>query len=207
MSAGLRAAAPAKPNVIVILTDDQGYADLGCYGSPGIETPHLDRLAAEGLRFTSFYAAPFCGPSRAQLMTGCYATRVNHARNPSPNSSYGLNPSEVTIAELLKSAGYATMMIGKWHLGDAPELLPVRQGFDTWLGLPFSNDMWRYHPNMPERENEDALMRATRERAAYGRRLRALARQCRWLPRRGTPHHGVDRDTRLHHHLRTHSRA
>ncbi|MBL9200066.1 MAG: sulfatase [Opitutaceae bacterium] len=158
---------PPKPNVIVIFTDDQGWGDLGCYGSPNLDTPHIDRLAAEGMRFTNFYAAPFCGPSRAQLMTGCYATRVNHARNPAPNSNFGLNPAEITIAELLKSAGYATMMIGKWHLGDAPELLPVRQGFDAWFGLPFSNDMWRYHPNMPVRDNEDALMRATRERAAY----------------------------------------
>jgi arylsulfatase A len=163
------ATAPAapRPNIVVIFTDDQGYGDLGCYGSPSIETPHIDRLAAEGLRFTSFYAAPFCGPSRAQLMTGSYATRVNHARNPSPNSNYGLNPSEITVAEVLRSAGYATMMVGKWHLGDAPEFLPVRQGFDRYFGIPFSNDMWRYHPNMPVRENEDALMRATRERAAY----------------------------------------
>jgi arylsulfatase A-like enzyme len=160
-------AAPPKPNVIVIFTDDQGYGDLGCYGSPNIETPHIDRMAAEGIRFTSFYAAPFCGPSRAQLMTGCHATRVNHARNPSPNSNFGLNPNEITVAEILQGAGYATMAIGKWHLGDAPEFLPTRQGFDTYFGLPFSNDMWRYHPNMPPRENEDALMRATRERAAY----------------------------------------
>jgi arylsulfatase A-like enzyme len=158
---------PPRPNVIVIFTDDHGYGDLGCYGSPNIETPHIDRLAAEGIRFTSFYAAPFCGPSRAQLMTGSYATRVNHARNPSPNSNYGLNPAEVTIAELLRSAGYATMMIGKWHLGDAPEFLPTRQGFERYFGLPYSNDMWRYHPNMPVRPDEDELMRATRARAAY----------------------------------------
>ncbi len=161
------AAPPAKPNIIVIFTDDHGYGDLGCYGSPNIETPHLDRMAAEGIRFTSFYAAPFCGPSRAQLMTGCYATRVGHARNPSPGSPWGLNPQEVTVAEVLKGAGYATMCIGKWHLGDAPEMLPTRQGFDTYFGLPFSHDMWRYHPKMPLRPNEDALMRATRERAAY----------------------------------------
>lgn len=162
------AAVPApRPNLIVIFTDDQGYGDLGSYGSPDIETPQLDRLAAEGMRFTSFYAAPFCGPSRAQLMTGCYATRVNHARNPGPGSSFGLNPAEITVAELLKSAGYATMAIGKWHLGDAPEFLPVRQGFDSFFGLPYSNDMWRYHPNMPVREHEDELMRSTRERAAY----------------------------------------
>ncbi len=166
-AAASAAITPPKPNVIVIFTDDQGWGDLGCYGSPNLETPHIDRLAAEGIRFTSFYAAPFCGPSRAQLMTGCYATRVNHARNPAPNSAFGLNPAEITLAELLRSAGYATMMVGKWHLGDAPEFLPTRQGFERFFGLPFSNDMWRYHPNMPARENEDALMRATRERAAY----------------------------------------
>lgn len=156
-----------QPNLVVIFTDDQGWGDLGCYGSPNLDTPNIDRLAAEGIRFTSFYAAPFCGPSRAQLMTGCYATRVNHARNPAPNSPFGLNPAEITLAELLRSAGYATMMVGKWHLGDAPEFLPTRQGFERYFGLPFSNDMWRYHPNMPVRGNEDALMRATRERAAY----------------------------------------
>ena len=166
--AGALCAAPApKPNVIVIFTDDQGYGDLGCYGSPNIETPNIDRLASEGIRFTSFYAALFCAPSRAQLLTGSYAARVGHARNPAPNAAFGLHPAEITVAELLKGAGYATMCIGKWHLGDAPEFLPTRQGFDTYFGLPFSNDMWRYHPNMPPRENEDALMRAMRERAAY----------------------------------------
>ena len=106
-------AAATKPNIIVIFTDDQGYGDLGCYGSPNISTPNIDRMAAEGLRFTSFYAAPFCGPSRAQLMTGCYPSRVSHARNPVPNSNWGLNPNEITVAELLKGAGYATMCIGK----------------------------------------------------------------------------------------------
>lgn len=166
--AGALCAAPApKPNVIVIFTDDQGYGDLGCYGSPNIETPNIDRLASEGIRFTSFYAALFCAPSRAQLLTGSYAARVGHARNPAPNAAFGLHPAEITVAELLKGAGYATMCIGKWHLGDAPEFLPTRQGFDQYFGLPFSNDMWRYHPNMPPRENEDALMKATRERAAY----------------------------------------
>jgi arylsulfatase A-like enzyme len=163
----LPAATQPPPNVIVIFTDDQGYGDLGCYGSPNIATPHIDRLAAEGIRFTSFYAATFCGPSRAQVMTGCYAARVGHARNPAPGSAWGLNPAEVTVAEVLKGAGYATMAIGKWHLGDAPEFLPTRQGFDTYFGLPFSNDMWRYHPKMPPQQNEDALMQATRLRAAY----------------------------------------
>lgn len=167
LATSLAAAVPSQPNVIVIFTDDQGYGDLGCYGAPDIETPNIDRMATEGVRFTNFYAATFCGPSRAQMMTGCYAARVGHARNPSPNSNFGLHPNEITVAEVLKGAGYATMMIGKWHLGDAPEMLPTKQGFDTYFGLPFSNDMWRYHPNMPPRENEDELMRKTRERAAY----------------------------------------
>lgn len=180
-TATLYPATPAKPNVIVIFTDDQGYGDLGCYGAPDIETPNIDRMATEGVRFTSFYAATFCGPSRAQMMTGCYATRVGHARNPSPNSNFGLHPNEITVAEVLKGAGYATMMIGKWHLGDAPELLPTKQGFDTYFGLPFSNDMWRYHPNMPPRENEDELMRKTRERAAYT----GYAGQGRYYPPNG----------------------
>lgn len=160
-------AAPTKPNIIVIFTDDQGYGDLGCYGSPNISTPNIDRMASEGLRFTSFYAAPFCGPSRAQVMTGCYPARVSHARNPGPSSRFGLNPNEITVAEILREAGYATMCIGKWHLGDAPEFLPTRQGFDEYLGIPFSNDMWRYHPKMPPQPDEDELMKETRKRAAY----------------------------------------
>ena len=136
-------AADDRPNIIVILADDLGYGDLGCYGSPNISTPHLDRMAAEGLRCTSFYAAPVCAPSRSQLMTGCYATRVNMARNPFPDSDYGLNPNEITVAELLRGAGYATMCIGKWHVGDQPEFLPTRQGFDRYFGIPYSNDMQR----------------------------------------------------------------
>ncbi|MEW6306425.1 MAG: sulfatase, partial [Verrucomicrobiota bacterium] len=157
----------SRPNIIVIFTDDHGYGDLGCYGSPNIATPNIDRMAAEGIRFTSFYAAPFCGPSRAQLMTGCYPARVSHARNPGPRSDYGLHPNETTVAEVLKGVGYATMCIGKWHLGDAPEFLPTSQGFDEYFGIPFSNDMWRYHPMMPPQENEDEFMQATRQRAAY----------------------------------------
>ena len=162
----LAIAAP-KPNVIVIFTDDQGYGDLGCYGSPNIETPNIDRMASEGIRFTSFYAAPFCGPSRAQLMTGCYHARVGHSHNESPGAMTGLHPDEITIAEILKEAGYATMHIGKWHLGDAPQFLPTRQGFDRFFGLPFSNDMWPYHPKMPPRPNEGSLMKQMRERADY----------------------------------------
>jgi arylsulfatase A len=158
---------PKPPNVIIIFTDDQGWGDLGCYGSPNIETPNIDRLAKGGIRFTSFYAAPFCGPSRAQLMTGCYHARVSHSHNEGPGAPTGLHPNEITIAEIVKSVGYATMHIGKWHLGDAPQFLPIKQGFEKFFGIPFSNDMWPYHPKMPPTENEDELMRQTRERAAY----------------------------------------
>jgi arylsulfatase A-like enzyme len=156
-----------RPNIVVIFTDDQGYGDLGCYGSPNIVTPNIDRMASEGMRFTSFYAAPFCGPSRAQLMTGCYHARVSHSHNEGPGALTGLHPNEITVAEIVKSAGYATMHIGKWHLGDAAEFLPTRQGFDSFFGLPFSNDMWPYHPKMPPRPNEDELMTKMRARAAY----------------------------------------
>lgn len=155
---------PKPPNVIIIFTDDQGYGDLGCYGSPNIRTPHIDQMAREGLRFTSFYAAGLCGPSRAQLMTGSYPARVGHAGNPGPGSDWGLHPDEITIADMLKQEGYTTMCIGKWHLGDAPEFLPTSQGFDTFFGIPFSNDMWWFQPNMPIREHEDSLAQAIRKR-------------------------------------------
>ena len=145
-----------KPNFIVILTDDQGWGDLGVQGSPDIRTPNIDRLAAEGIRFTSFYAAPFCGPSRAALLTGSYPPRNSLAFNHgSKSTNTGIHPGEITIAEILKKQGYQTMMIGKWHLGHAAPFLPHRHGFDHWFGLPYSNDMWRYHPVMPPTKNED----------------------------------------------------
>lgn len=122
-------------------------------------------MAAEGIRFTSFYAAPFCGPSRASLMTGCYPPRVNIAFNHMPNASTGLNHNEITIAEVLKSQGYATRMNGKWHLGDKPEFLPLRHGFDEFYGLPYSNDMWPLNPRMPLGDNPDPRHFAIRERA------------------------------------------
>ncbi len=134
-----------KPNFIVIFTDDQGYQDVGCFGSPLIRTPNLDRMAREGIRFTNFYAQTVCGPSRAALMTGCYPLRVAKRRNQVDIHPY-LHTDEVTIAEVLKGAGYATAAFGKWDLaghrqsGYDPALLPTKQGFDYFFGTPTSND-------------------------------------------------------------------
>lgn len=130
-----------SPNVVVIFIDDMGYGDIGPYGATKQRTPHLDRMAKEGMKLTSFYAAPVCSVSRAQMMTGCYGARVSVPGVYFPGQSVGLNPSEVTVAERLKDKGYVTQIIGKWHLGDQPEFLPTRQGFDHYLGIPYSNDM------------------------------------------------------------------
>jgi arylsulfatase A-like enzyme len=136
------AAAPAaKPNIIVILIDDMGYGDIGCFGSKLNRTPNLDRMASEGMKMTSFYCAPVCTASRTQIMTGCYSTRIRMPDVLFPCSPTGINPNEKTIADLLKPLGYATMIVGKWHLGDQPEFLPTRHGFDHYFGLPYSNDM------------------------------------------------------------------
>ncbi len=132
----------SKPNFIVINVDDLGYADIGAFGSRLNRTPHLDRMAQEGRKLTSFYAAPVCSPSRASLMTGCYAKRalpIPHVLFPI--DAIGLSPAEITVAEVLKAQGYATGLVGKWHLGDQPEFLPNAQGFDEYFGLPYSNDM------------------------------------------------------------------
>lgn len=137
-----------KPNYIVIFCDDLGYGDLGCYGSTKNRTPHIDQLAQEGRRFTDFYSSsPVCTPSRSSLMTGCYARRVGMHEDATghwvliPRSRRGLNPNETTLAESLRDAGYATACIGKWHLGDQPKHLPTAHGFDTYFGIPYSNDM------------------------------------------------------------------
>jgi arylsulfatase A-like enzyme len=136
-----RAADLPKPNLVVILIDDMGYGDIGPFNSKLNRTPNLDRMATEGMKLTSFYAAPVCTPSRAQMMTGCYAKRVSLPSVISPVCPTGLSAKEHTVASLLKNQGYATMAIGKWHLGDQPEFLPTRRGFDHYLGLPYSNDM------------------------------------------------------------------
>jgi arylsulfatase len=131
------------PNVVIILADDLGYGDLGCYGAAAIETPNLDRLAAEGLRFTDFSVPQaVCSASRAALLTGCYPNRVSVLHALMPWAENGLDPGEETIAELLRERGYVCGVFGKWHLGHQPEFLPLRHGFDEYYGLPYSNDMW-----------------------------------------------------------------
>ncbi len=128
-----------RPNVVVIMTDDQGYQDLGCYGSPDIRTPRIDRMASEGLRFTDFYAAPQCTAARVAFMTGCYAARVGDLKRTGVGTRTGLHPDEVTLAEILKLQGYATHLVGKWHLGMAPMFSPLRHGFDSFFGMLTSN--------------------------------------------------------------------
>lgn len=140
-----------QPNIVIVYTDDQGWQDVGVYGAVDFSTPNLDRLASEGVRFTDFYVSqPVCSASRASLLTGCYANRLDIHGALNPNSENGLKPSEVTIAELCKQHGYATAHYGKWHLGNREEFLPTRQGFDTFEGIPYSNDMWPKHPESPK---------------------------------------------------------
>ena len=123
--------------------DDMGYGDLSCYGALDIHTPNIDRLASEGIRFTNFLSSQaVCSASRASIMTGCYANRVGISGALFPGSKVGLASEEMTMAELLKQKNYATGIYGKWHLGDAKQFLPLQQGFDEYLGIPYSNDMW-----------------------------------------------------------------
>ncbi len=152
------------PNVVIIFCDDMAYADIAPFGSK-TATPHLSRMADEGMRFTDFYAAQaVCSASRAALLTGCYPNRIGIRGALSPRAKIGLNPNEQTLAEILKARGYATAIYGKWHLGDAPQFLPTRHGFDEWFGLPYSNDMWPHHPTvgtnyppLPLYENEKVV--------------------------------------------------
>ena len=144
---GSAKAAEPLPNVIIIFTDDQGYADVGVFGAKGFTTPNLDRMAAEGRKFTNFHVAqPVCSASRTALLTGCYPNRLGIHGALGPRDPRGISDSEVTLAQLFKSKGYATGMAGKWHLGRAPQFLPTHHGFDEYFGLPYSNDMWPQHP-------------------------------------------------------------
>jgi arylsulfatase A len=136
------AAEPRRPNVLVILADDLGYGDPSCYGGK-VPTPNIDRIAREGIRFTDFHVPhPVCSASRAALLTGCYSPRVSIHGALAPASTHGIAATETMLAELLRDRGYRTACVGKWHLGHLPEFLPTRHGFDEWLGLPYSNDMW-----------------------------------------------------------------
>ncbi len=141
-----------RPNVVLINCDDLGYGDIGCYGSTLNATPTIDRMAAEGLRFDSFYmASPVCSPSRAALLTGCYPPRIGFGSFDGlpvlfPGQAMGLPPTEISLGRLLSDAGYRTQMVGKWHCGDQPEFLPTNHGFDHYFGLPYSNDMGRQVP-------------------------------------------------------------
>lgn len=173
-SAALLPQQPPKPNVVVILCDDLGYGDLGCYGSTNHRTPNLDRMAEEGAILTSFYSTSgVCTPSRASLLTGCYPRRVSMDQNHLPPGTTtmrqvlfpvarkGLHPNEITIADALKAEGYTTACIGKWHLGDQKVFLPTRQGFDSYFGIPYSNDMgtkqFPINPPLPLLRNEDVI--------------------------------------------------
>lgn len=175
-----------KPNFIIILADDLGYNDLGCFGSPNIKTPRLDKMAEQGARFTDFYVAASCTPSRAALLTGSYPARVGFGDNLAnvngryspgqvvhPNSPFGLNPAENTLPEILKIAGYSTGMVGKWHLGDADKFNPINHGFDFLFGVPYSNDMKPFYylrgtERLPEQPDNDLItQRLTTEAVSY----------------------------------------
>ena len=137
----------SRPNIVIVFADDQGYGDLGCFGAKGFKTPNIDRLAQQGMKLTDFYVAQaVCGASRAALMTGCYPNRIGILGAPSHATRFGISDQEMTLAELVKQKGYKTAVYGKWHLGHQKKFLPLQHGFDEYYGLPYSNDMWPYHP-------------------------------------------------------------
>lgn len=156
----------SPPNIVIIFTDDQGYNDVGVFGSD-IHTPNLNQMALEGVKLTNYYAAQaVCSASRAALLTGCYPNRIGIHNALGPDNTHGINTTETTLAEMLKQQGYRTAIFGKWHLGHHPEFLPTRHGFDQWYGIPYSNDMWPYHPqqgsifnfpDLPLYENETII--------------------------------------------------
>ena len=152
LSGGLMATNPT--NIVLINLDDVGYGDFSFNGAYGYKTPNIDRMAAEGMQFTHFLACqPISGASRAGLLTGCYPNRIGFSGAPGPGSDYGIHPDEMTMAEMLKQKDYKTAIYGKWHLGDDKQFLPLQNGFDDYYGLPYSNDMWPFHPQQGERFN------------------------------------------------------
>ena len=147
-----------KPNIVFILTDDLAYADLSSYGSNDIETPFLDKMASDGVKLNSYYAAQaVCSASRAAILTGCYPNRLGISGAFGPKSKKGINPNEFLVSEMLKENDYKTGIFGKWHLGDAEKFLPTNHGFDEFYGILFSNDMWKFHPERPQ-DYPDELM-------------------------------------------------
>lgn len=170
-------AADRPPNVVLIVADDMGYADAGCFGAKDIRTPHLDSLARDGTRFTSFCVAqPVCTASRAALLSGCYPNRLGMAGALNHTSTTGIHPDETLLPELLKERGYATACFGKWHLGTRPKFFPTRNGFDLWCGLPYSNDNGPLHPTvrgipaLPFYEN-DTIVETDPDQSTFTRRF------------------------------------
>lgn len=148
------------PNVVVMFIDDMGYADIGPFGASAYATPHLDQMAKEGMRFTDFQVtSAVCSASRAALLTGCYHRRVGISGALGPSAKHGINANEMTLAEVCRQKGYATACYGKWHLGHHPKFLPTNHGFDEYFGLPYSNDMWPYHPGVRHLPMEERLQR------------------------------------------------
>ena len=185
-------AAERLPNVVLVYADDLGYGDIGAYGAKAIRTPHIDRLATEGVRFTDFYVAQaVCSASRAALLTGTYPNRIGILGALFPTSTNGIADGETTLAEVLKARGYATAIYGKWHLGHLPPFLPTRHGFDDYLGLPYSNDMWPSHPERMQFPplplySGDAVLTVNPDQAQltgeYGRRAVAFIERNRERP-------------------------
>ena len=149
-----------RPNIVIIFCDDLGYGDIGCFGAQGWETPHIDRIASQGVKLTDFHVAQaVCSASRVALMTGCYSNRVGITGALGPGTKHGLNAEETTIAEICTAAGYATAAYGKWHLGHRTQFLPTHHGFDEFFGIPYSNDMWPWHPGVRHLPEEERVKR------------------------------------------------
>lgn len=173
-----------RPNIVLIVADDLGYGDLSGFHSRALPTPNIDSLAAQGTRFTSFYATPVCTPFRAGLLTGSHAIRIGLNRALFPGQPSGLAAAEETLPELLNEAGYRTMLAGKWHLGDAPQHHPTRHGFESFFGIPYSHDMWPFHPQMcRSSRREPNRLREARSRAIVsGARLGVSCYSMEQLP-------------------------